>query len=192
MKYYIFIIIVILILVQSCGKKSITRKYYVLDFPRDTDSLVINRPQIASSCEIRSVNMPPAYSQHRIAVRQRSHEISYYHYHYWAMEPGELITNLILKHIDESGIFAQVSRDFWQGIPQYLITTQVYHLEAEAIDDHLYARLKMRIELMDQINKKVLISHQFDRSEEEILFVEKIVNHIDLHPPIVNRHYQEY
>jgi len=162
-KKLLFILVVVL-LFESCGTRVITRKYYILDFPADSDTVSVEQPITSAVCEIISVTMPPAYGQNRIAVRRRSHEISYYQYHHWAMDPGEILTNLIEKKVQNAALFSQTSRFVWKVIPEYQIMSAVHHLEA--VDkDGFYAHLKMRLELYEREEKRVIVAHEFDRSE---------------------------
>lgn len=162
-KYYFLLLI--LIFFSACGKKSILRKYYILDFPVEPDTVYAKTSLTDYVCEISTVKMPPAYGQHRIAVRQRSHEISYYHYHQWAMAPGEILTNLIEKKLQSSHIFISASRYMWRVIPNYQISTSVYQIEVMEIDDEYFAHLNMRLNLNDQADNIIAVTHQFDRIE---------------------------
>ena len=141
------------------------RKYYILDFPIDPDTLNAKTSLTTYVCEINTVKMPPAYGQHRIAVRQRSHEISYYQYHHWAMAPSEILTNLIEKKIQSTHIFISASRYMWEVIPDYQINTSIYQIEVMERDDQFFAHLNMRLNLNDRAANVIAVTHQFDRME---------------------------
>jgi ABC-type uncharacterized transport system auxiliary subunit len=84
-KYYALLLTILIL--QACSEKVLIRRYYVLEFPVWTDTTQIkSEARTAVTCEILTVQVPPAYAQHRIAVRKRSHEISYYQYNYWAID----------------------------------------------------------------------------------------------------------
>jgi ABC-type uncharacterized transport system auxiliary subunit len=161
----ILLLLAIFLLIESCGKRVITRKYYILEVPTAIDTLAQKEPISTSVCEVISVKMPPAYGQHRIAVRKRSHEISYYQYHHWAMDPGEIITALIEKNVHAASIFSQTSRFIWKVIPEFQIISAVHQLEAIDREDKFYAHLKMDLQLFDSKNKKVIATHEFDRKD---------------------------
>jgi ABC-type uncharacterized transport system auxiliary subunit len=127
------------------------------------DTTQVDRPLTSQICEIATVKMPPAYAQHRIAVRKRSHEISYYQYHHWAMAPEEILSNLIEKRVQSANIFTSVSRFMWEIIPDFQINSSVYQIEAIDKDDRLHAHLNMRLDLISQDKNIMAVTHQFDK-----------------------------
>ena len=171
-KYYIVLIFVVLIF-TACSKKVIVRNYYVLEFPQQTESENLSKPLVDAICEIFAVTIPPAFSQLRIAVRKRSHEISYYQNHLWAVTPGDLVAQLIENHVQRENIFTKASQSIWKDVPLYRIHATVLQLEAMDINDELYAHMKMRINLFDRNKNEIIVSHQFDRRE---LLEEKDIN----------------
>ena len=164
-KYYLIILIFSIFLIETCSKKVITRNYYILELTEQTENVQLNKPYINASCEIFAVNIPPAFSQSRIAVRTRSHEISYYQNHLWAVAPGDLIVQLIESFIQKQKIFTKASQTIWKEVPKYRIYPYVQQIEAMDIDDELYAHLKMKIDLFDSSDNSILVSHQFERKE---------------------------
>ena len=163
---YLIILMLFVFTIQSCSKKVITRNYYVLEFPEQAADNKLEKPLVNASCEIFAVNIPPAFSQSRIAVRKRSHEISYYQNHLWAVTPGDLIAQLVESYIQKQNIFTKASQTIWKEVPAFRIHTYVQQIEAMDIDDELHARLKMKIDLFDRSENVIMVSHQFDRSEK--------------------------
>jgi ABC-type uncharacterized transport system auxiliary subunit len=108
--------------------------------------------------------MPPAYNQQRIAVRRRSHEISYYQHHYWAMNPADNLTSMIEKVIQESNIFSSASSGNLTNVPDFQISSNIFKLEVKDITDTFQVHLDMRFELIDYVNGKAVLTHQFERS----------------------------
>jgi len=164
-NYYLVILLLSIILIQSCSKKVVTRNYYVLEFPAQNEEIQKSKPLVNESCEIFAANIPPAFSQSRIAVRTRSHEISYYQKHLWAVAPGDLIVQLIESYIQNENIFTKASQSIWKEVPIYRIYPYVQQIEAQDIDDELYAHLKMKIDLFNSSDNSIVVSHQFERKE---------------------------
>ena len=164
LKKYHYLLLV-LIFLGACGKKSVLRKYYILDFPVQPDTVYEKTSLTNYVCEISTAKMPPAYGQHRIAIRQRSHEISYFQYHQWAMAPSEILTNLIERKIQNSHVFSSASRYIWEVIPNYQISSSVYQIEVVENDDEYYAHLSMRLNLNDPAEKTIPVTYSFDRME---------------------------
>jgi ABC-type uncharacterized transport system auxiliary subunit len=172
-KKYALSLILISILFIACSKKVIVRNYYVLEFSEQTEEVELSKPLVNSSCEIFAVTIPPAFSQARIAVRKRSHEISYYQNHLWAVTPGDLIAQLIESHVQQQNIFTKASQSIWKEVPGFRIHATVMQLEAMDIDDELYSHIKMRINLFNREKNEIVVSHQFDRKE---MLEEKDIN----------------
>jgi len=154
-----------LIGLQSCGERTLIRHYYVLEMPEENFKPKQDTLASEGVCEILRVRIPPAYDQLRIAVRKRSHEISFYQYHYWAMNPADNLTSLLEKEIQHSNIFAYAGSENLKKIPDFQIATTVYKLEVIDTDDEFNVHLEMRMELIDYKSGKTVLNHQFERTK---------------------------
>jgi ABC-type uncharacterized transport system auxiliary subunit len=165
MRLIFFFSIITLFGFQSCGERTLIRHYYVLE--ASEDSLTYLQDSVISNgiCEILRVKIPPAYNQQRIAVRRRSHEISYYQYHYWAMNPADNLTGLLEKEIRRSHIFTFASSGNLNMVPDYQISSQVYKLEVEDINDQFQVSLEMRMELSEYSSGNSVLTHRFERKK---------------------------
>jgi len=166
MKKFYLILFILIIGMQSCGERTLIRYYYILEIPIDQYNPNQEKTINQGICEILRARIIPAYNQQRIAVRRRSHEISYYHYHYWAMNPAENLTSLLEQQIQMSQIFAYSSSEILKGIPDYQIALDVYKLEALDTDDSFNIQVEMRMELTEYSNKKALLLHEFNKTRE--------------------------
>ena len=166
MKYRMTLLLGLIFILTACSEKSMLRRYYVLEFPVPADTLQEDSRQLKGVCEILRVNVPPAYGQHRIAVRKQSHEIRYYQYHYWAVDPAQNLTVLLDDKIRQQRLFEHSASGNLKKVPNYQISTNVFKLEALDDDDNFYAHLQMKITLFDYASQTDLVSHQFDRTEE--------------------------
>lgn len=165
MKKQIFLFLIALFLFQACGKKVITRKYYVLEFPPKADSTEVVTPLTKDVCEILPMRMSPAYAQRRIAIRKQSHQINYFNYHQWAENPNEVVMNLIEKELQKSHIFGQISSTIWNVVPQYQLSVQVFQIEAVEIEEGeiLNAHFHGRFDLYDRANNRIAVVHNFNK-----------------------------
>jgi ABC-type uncharacterized transport system auxiliary subunit len=166
MKLLILAFLIFIIGFQSCGERALIRHYYVMELPAKGDFENLSSVSVEGLCEILDTNIPPAYSQTRIAVRKKSHEISYYQYHYWAMNPSENLTSLLEHQLQMSQIFTSSKSGFLKQIPDYQISAQVYKLEALDNGDVFYAHLEMRMELIEYEGTKTVVTHQFERTKD--------------------------
>jgi ABC-type uncharacterized transport system auxiliary subunit len=163
-KILYFFLFLMLFELYSCGERTLIRHYYILDVPEEKYESEQDSLNSEGICEILRVRIPPAYDQLRIAVRRRSHEISYYQYNYWAMNPADNLTSLLERQIQHSHIFNYSSSKNLKQIPNFQISTEVYRLEAEDIDDDFYVHLEMRMDLIEYNTGKKVLNHQFEKT----------------------------
>ena len=166
MKVIHFFLFIFLIAIQSCGVRTLIRHYYIMDLPDDNYQSSQDTVLVEGICEILRTKLPTAYDQQRIAVRQRSHEISYYQYHYWAMNPADNLTALMEQQIQTSKLFTYSSSGILKGVPDYQIALDVYKLEVLDQNDIYSVSVEMRMDLIDYNNSKALVTHRFDRVKE--------------------------
>lgn len=163
----LFILLFTVMFFSSCGKKIISKKFYVIEFPAKSDMVEITTPLTKSVCEILPIKMSPAFAQRRIAIRKKSNQINYFSYHMWAENPGEVIAILIEKEIQKAHTFSQASSTIWNVVPQYQLSIQIFQLEAveaEFEDDNiLNAHVHGRFELYDRENNRVAVVHDFNK-----------------------------
>jgi len=162
-QFYLFIII--LVFSVACTKTINSPKYYVLDFPVNTFENKSVESISRDVCEILPVQVTEVYSQHRIALRKRSHEINYYRYHQWAESPDLNIGRLIQKKLNSDALFARISDRIWSVAPRYQLSCQINQLEAVEGEDSLQAHISLKLEFFDRIKKQVVVDHSFDRTQ---------------------------
>ncbi len=164
--YYLFYILAgAMLFLAGCSSKSVIRKYYLLEINPQIVSQTEQKPLSPDLCEIVPADIAPAYAHQRIAVRQRSHEISYYQYHEWAIDPVDVFSGVMREHLQNQQLFEQVSDVVLRSIPRFQARTSVYQLEAVDRDGDLYAHLSVRFLLFDQALERPVVEHTFNRME---------------------------
>jgi ABC-type uncharacterized transport system auxiliary subunit len=163
MKTPIFLIFAATIALFSCGKKSIVREYYIIEFPVEIDSTFITQSSLTKAyCEILPVQVAPAYAQKRIAVRTGTNQLNYYLHHEWAVRPEEAITAQIENYLRSRKLFTDISSRLFRVRPDFSLDVQIHYLEAVQEKQKLTARLHMTLELWDNVAGQPLIFHTFD------------------------------
>ncbi len=168
MKPNLYILIISLIVLTGCiSEKKIERRYYTIEIPPGnivpgTDSISM----ITGNCEIEQASVSELYEKNQIVCRDKSNEISYYLYNQWAIRPSEAITLIIQEYLDAAGIFENISGRYSRSIPDYRFQTTVSRLELVENNKSSSAHLSMECRLIDNSNKKVIISHKAVRVNE--------------------------
>ncbi len=167
MKPYIITIISFILLLTSCiSEKKIIRKYYTLEIPEDTYNIAPDTLNlIPGKCEIGRVNINPVYEKNQIVNRNKSHEITYYMYHQWAVRPDEAIREILNEYMQNKRLFENVSTRFSRSIPDYRFETSVNGLEIVEIDKSFLAHVSLDFVLILNTSDSILIRHQADRTE---------------------------
>lgn len=154
------------LLALSCGSRTVTRQYYVIEFSVASDSAALARPPLSNGyCEIAPLEIAPAYAQKRIAVRIGTHELNYYQEHEWAVRPDDAIAAQVEDYLQSRRLFAMVSSRLGREVPQYELYTRIYQLEAVDQKNRLLAHLRLDWELYDRVSGERAVIHSFNRSQ---------------------------
>lgn len=154
-----------LLILIGCARRTIIREYYVLELPPAADSTEYSRPALVDgACNLLPIQVAAAYDQTRIAVRTASHQLNYYVYHEWAVNPGTAFTELAEDFLRRRHLFAEISTQIVFTAPAYRISGTVYHLEAMEEKGRLLAHLSAELRLMDNQAGKMAVQHSFDRT----------------------------
>ncbi|RMF60557.1 MAG: hypothetical protein D6748_03820 [Calditrichaeota bacterium] len=160
----LILLVVLVGLTVGCTKKAIVRQYYVIDFPVKIDSTSSLPPLTQKICEIVPVRVAPVYTTNKIALRTRSHELTYFLYHVWAVKPDKAITHLMEKFFQAQHLFKEISSYLWKTQPDYELRTRVDRLELSEQKGRMFARVAMTLELYDLKTNQTVVYHVFDSS----------------------------
>lgn len=164
-KSLIYSTIACLLLYNSgcCNKKSISRRYYTIDFNERLNKLSLtDKNLINGRCEIANVDIEEAFASQKIANRAQSHEITYYVYNEWAHNPTEIITRILRQFVERQRIFSETSIRFTTHAPEFRIETNIDHLEAIETKDQLEAHVAIEFRLVELTDGLTLVIHQND------------------------------
>lgn len=154
----------VLLLGSGCSRKAVQHSYYLIEAPAVPDSAVVDSaPLAAASCEILPVQIHPAFASERIALRVRAHEISYYAYHKWAVNPEDVLIQLLESGLQERRIFSTVTSRLWKLLPDYQLQLYVHRLEVLQQGGRLYAHLDLAFSLSDNASRQVVVYHAADK-----------------------------
>lgn len=165
MKRSFLLIILFAIGLHSCGRKSIVREYYVIEFPVKIDSTTVNQPPLYNGfCEILPIQIAPAYAGTQIAVRTESHQLNYYVQNEWAVRPEESINALLESYLQSRRLFSNITSSPFRIYPNFELYSHVYHLEAVEDRNRLKAHLHIDWELYERNANHLAVFHSFDIS----------------------------
>lgn len=174
-KLTVLKIALVLLLFSGCGsEKSMTMKYYVIDLPIVESEKELNKSALTDGyCEVRQTKVSKAFESNKIAYRSRSHELSYYNYHEWAIRPADAFTELMVNHFNNERLFKGVSERFWQVKPDYLLESDLFALEVVENNGMLEAHIAFEVRLLENNTFDILVAHRFN---ETIMLESKDLN----------------
>jgi len=165
MRSILFILMSIVFIATSCmSEKTVIRKYYTLDLGNTNYPELKNSIPIPGKAEIGLMSIDPVFEKNQIVNRSKSHEITYYMYHQWAVRPAEAIRGLVYEFLDENRVFGEVSTRYSRTVPDYIIDINVHNLEVVESKDEFLAHLRMEMNLVKAENDSVMVSYRVDRS----------------------------
>lgn len=155
-------------LLSGCmSQKKPTDKYYVIEKNDSLETFTsAQQPWLDGYCEIVPVQVYPAYATQQIAKKNKTHEITYYRYHHWAVRPEEALNLLIEDHLNRTSLFKRVSRRYWRINPAYKLETTVYKLEIQQQQETYQGHIAFRFDLFHIPSGDLLVSHEADRTED--------------------------
>ncbi len=157
---FLFLLLCTLVL-DACSKKQIIRQYYVIELPQVTK--VPETEQLNYNVDVRNFRVGQAFDQTRIAVRTDSHELNYYYYHHWAVKPSQAVADVVYEYLEQTNLFTRTFRGFSYS-PDYLVTGEVKSLERVQKNNSWYARIDIRLELIDAENELSVVEDETDLS----------------------------
>jgi ABC-type uncharacterized transport system auxiliary subunit len=141
-------------------------RYYVIEIPTDSSEYIYETENtIDQYCEIIPVDIYPAYSSLKVALRSDDYEIIYYSFHQWAVRPSESFTRIMEDYFLHHKVFKGVSTRFWRINPKYKLITSIYRLEVLEEQGQLNAHLSLEFRLVEGENNLLLLSHKVNRKE---------------------------
>lgn len=161
-KLHLVSVVLIIILAGCFGRKPVDTAYYMLEVPVDykvSDTLDI----LPYSLEITDVDVHPAYSTLRIAIREGANEIRYFSNHQWAVRPQQSLTRVAAEYFNLHPFFKKADTRYWNVLPDYRLIVRIHKLEIVRERRDFSARLQIDFRLYD-VHEQLIVSHSNDTS----------------------------
>lgn len=163
LKRWLLVAILCGLLVSACSKKSVIRRYYVIEMPALETQNIQGLQQFDYKVDVRDFRVGSAFDQTRIALRTRSHELNYYYYHHWAVKPSQSVADVVYEFGEQTDVFRQLFRGISYN-PDYLITGQVKSIERIEEKNASFAHLSLQLELLNAESEVTVVQHEIDQT----------------------------
>jgi cholesterol transport system auxiliary component len=117
------------------------------NLPREAgieSTLLIARPEASS-----------AYDTTRMAYSEKPYQIAYYRDNQWAATPGEMIRPLLVRTLEQTGIFRAVLTAPETGHTDYALHTEVTELIQDYTEGTPVLRLALHVQLLDEFGQAI-------------------------------------
>jgi len=123
----IFLSLVALLTLASCGGKVRYPNYYTLNLPAPPDPPPAEN--VHATLAIREFRAPAYLRQTAIVYKPSPEQIGFYAYHRWAINPCEFVTNSVIERLRASGHFAGVKPYDGHADIEYVLSGRLEKLE---------------------------------------------------------------
>lgn len=168
MKTNLLLIIIGIILLNSCGSDPVIRRYFILDDYQPetviTDTVFTVYP-LPFNVKIEPFAISRSYNQDRIALRTRSNEIQFYYNNNWAESPASAVRYFMWQKLKQQDVFQSCEINLTETTPTHLIKASINHIERQVRKNDHAAHLEMVLELKKMNNDNPDVIYSFDRFE---------------------------
>ena len=168
-KLYIFIPILFLFLTGCVSLKQPATMvhYYTLEY----DPPVINQKEpLSSSIKIERFSVAPVYDTAQIIYRDEPFSRNAYAYHRWRVNPGDMITNLINRDLQNSGLFSSAFSHDTKFKSLYILEGEVEEIYELDEGEYWKGVLKLRVTLTGSnepdMKKRIIFQKIYNTAEE--------------------------
>jgi len=131
---------------------------------------------------VRQLEIMPAYDQDRLVYRYSPYEFRYYNYMLWAAKPHKMVTNMLIRHLDHSQLFEDVSQEYGDRRPDYELFGTIDAIEELDSGDEWFAHLAFTLRMTRFRGEKVVWSHRVDAKKQvynkEPVYVVKAISEL--------------
>ncbi|MBI4794652.1 MAG: membrane integrity-associated transporter subunit PqiC [Deltaproteobacteria bacterium] len=157
------------LLLTGCGKPPVAVYKHLLEYPSPE---LPRLPQVPEGLKVELFSVAQAFNSQAMIYRPTSYQSEAYRYHRWRVNPGQLVTDFLLRDLRQSRVFAAVFGYERTATPRFLLEGAVEEFQEVNAGDSWSAVLAVNITLLDttkeEITQRVLFQKNY-RAEEPIM-----------------------
>jgi ABC-type uncharacterized transport system auxiliary subunit len=115
--------------------------------------------------QIKRFEVSRLYERDQFISRLSAYEIQEDRWNTWASRPSDMLTTVVERYLYEAQLFTQLSQEFLDERPDYVLETVVKAIERFENNQQNFARLAMSMKLIEQKSGKIFWSGEFDEEE---------------------------
>lgn len=120
---------------------------------------------LAESLRVSDLDITPAYDKDKIVYRFSPYQFQYYNYMLWAVKPNKMVTGLVVRHLEHSGLFKVVSRDYGDTRPEYEISGVLEAIEELDSGNEWFAHIALSLRMTRFRKDAIIWSYRIDKKK---------------------------
>jgi len=153
------------------GKPAYSVKYYVLEYPSPQMERIQRFNELL---KVERFSVSPAFNSTAMVYRENPFGRDAYHYERWRVNPGDMVTDLIVRDLRNSGLFRAIFSYHDGEETRFLLEGQVEEFLELEEKDSWKATLGVHVTFLDLTKKERAEKVVFQRSYRFVeLFAEK-------------------
>lgn len=136
----------------GCGKPPTLVHRYILEYPSPA---VPGSAKIGEAIKVEVFSVAQAYNSPAMVYQPNPYKSDTYHYHRWRVNPGNMVTDYLLRDLRNSGLFKAALPAGSSGKSRFLLEGGVEEIQEIDEPDGWKAALTLNITLLD-LNRREL------------------------------------
>ncbi len=154
--------VLLAILFLGCGSVPVKRFYTLNYVPEPLEERRSSAPYPVT-IRVKEFDIEKAYDQKQMVYRKSAYELGRYYYSAWAVDPTDMVTDLVHAHLEDVNLVSHVVRRFDEGErPNYEIRGMIEAIEQYESDELWFAHLALRIQMVRLSDGRPMYSRSFD------------------------------
>ncbi len=137
-------------------------KFYLLDYVPTPPKERLDKGYYPYVLRVKDPTIAEAYGRAQIVYRQNAHQMQFYGYHLWAVDPERMVGDLLVKHLRAARLFQNVTRSVENYQPDYVMNCEVQAIEEYDYQDQWFAHLAVEYSLEEGKTGQVVWKKNFD------------------------------
>ncbi len=150
-------------LLPSCG--GVPETFYYTPAFEPGEPLNDGHSRLPFALGVEKFESEMIYDDDRIIYRNSPFEIKYYHYRRWVGPPRHLVTEKVLSHLSESGLFERVTAYPAMVNVKYVLGGRLLAFEEWDEQDKWYGKVTFKASLYEPATQRVVWSGTFSHQQ---------------------------
>jgi ABC-type uncharacterized transport system auxiliary subunit len=154
------------LVLAGCGKPPVTVYKHLLEYPSPETP---RRAQVPTGIKVELFSVAQAYNSPAMVYRPASHQSEAYRYHRWRVNPGQMVTDFLLRDLRHAGLFKAVFSYDNTGKTRFQLEGAVEEFQEVNAGDNWTAVLAVNVTLLDttkeEITQRVLFQKNYRCAE---------------------------